>query len=76
MSSTSERSFAPGDPVRIRVHRTGVLPLRPGDTATVRGTGLRDYTHSYIAVTVTLPAGTVHTSFAPDELEHIRKDAL
>lgn len=71
MPSTNETPFTTGDQVRIRVHRSGILPLRPGDTATVRSIGPRDYTRPYVAVTGTLPAGTVHTSFSPDELEHI-----
>lgn len=71
MNTNNTITFKPGDTARIRVHRNGILPLYPGDTATVRSTGLRDYTHLYVAVTVTQPAGTVHTSFAPDDLEHL-----
>jgi hypothetical protein len=68
---TSADTFTPFDTVRILAHRSGILPLRPGDIATVRHTGLRDCTQPYVAITVTLPAGTVYTSFAPEHLEHI-----
>jgi hypothetical protein len=63
--------FTVGDIVRIRVHHSGILALTPGDTATVTHTGLRNFTEPYVAVTVNLAAGTVHTSFAPEHLEHI-----
>lgn len=63
--------FKAGDIARIRWHRSGILPLTPGDTATVTHTGLRNFTEPYVAVTVKLPAGTVHTSFAPKHLRHI-----
>ena len=63
--------FKPGDIARISVHRNGILPLTPGDTATVTHTGLRNFTEPYVAVTVKLPAGTVYTSFPPEHLEHI-----
>lgn len=63
--------YTHGDIARILVHRNGILPLRPGDLATVRSTGLRNHTHPYVAVTVELPAGTLHTSFAPHHLEHL-----
>jgi hypothetical protein len=57
-----------GSTVRILVHRSGILAIRRGDLATVRYTGLRNGTDPYVAVTVALPAGTVHTSFSPDQL--------
>lgn len=63
--------FKPGDIARILVHRSGILPLNPGDTATVTSIGLRNFTEPYVAVTVKLAAGTVHTSFPPEQLEHI-----
>jgi hypothetical protein len=53
------------------VQRSGIIALTPGDIATVTSVGLRDFTEPYVAVTVKLRAGTVYTSFAPDELEHI-----
>ena len=77
MNNTTEHDdqhaiqFAAGDTARIRVHRSGVLPLTPGDIATVRRTGTRNGTQPYVAVTVTLPTGTVHTSFAPEHLDRI-----
>jgi len=63
--------FKPGDIARILGHRAGILPLNPGDTATVTSIGLRNFTEPYVAVTVKLAAGTVHTSFPPEHLEHI-----
>jgi hypothetical protein len=75
MNISQDRPFNPpfkaGDVVRIRVHRSGILPLTPGDTATVTHTGLREFTEPYVAVTVKVAAGTVHTSFAPEHLEHL-----
>jgi hypothetical protein len=64
-------TYTRGATVRIRVHRSGILALQPGDLATVRGTGLRNGTDPYVAVTVTHPSGAVHTSFTPDQLEHL-----
>jgi hypothetical protein len=64
-------THTPGSTVRILVHRSAILAIRHGDLATVRHTGLRNGTEPYVAVTVTLPAGTIHTSFAPDDLAHL-----
>lgn len=61
--------FAPGDTVHILVYRSGVIPLSPGDKATVTATGLRNGTEPYVDVTVKLRWGTVYTSFPPSELE-------
>jgi hypothetical protein len=60
--------YAPGSTVRILIHRSGILPIHRGDLATVRYTGLRNGTDPYVAVTVVLPAGTVHTSFTPEQI--------
>lgn len=60
--------YVPGSTVAILVHRSGILPIQRGDLATVRHTGLRNGTDPYIAVTVVLPAGTVHTSFTPEQI--------
>ena len=66
MNTTSYRT---GDHVRCLVHREGILPISPGDTGTITATGIRNYTVPYISVTLHVAGGTVHTSFATDELE-------
>jgi hypothetical protein len=65
--------FTPGDTTRIRVSRSGILPIAPGDIATVTHVGIRNFTEPYVAVTVTLPTGTVYTSFGPEDLEHLEE---
>ena len=69
MAATPPRSFTAGDRVRSRVHRSGILPISPGDTGIVRATGLCNYTEPYVSVTLHVAGGTVHTSFSPDEIE-------
>jgi hypothetical protein len=69
MTATTPPTFTPGDRIRSRVHRYGVLNISPGDTGTVRSTGLRDYTEPYVSVTMHVRGGVVHTSFAPDDIE-------
>jgi hypothetical protein len=69
MTATPPHTFTPGDRIRSRVHRYGVLHISPGDTGTVRSTGLRDYTEPYVSVTMHVRGGVVHTSFAPDDIE-------
>jgi len=64
--------FKTGDRVRSRVHRTGILPISPGDTGTVKSTGLRNHNEPYVSVALTLPGGVIHTSFAPDEIEPVQ----
>ena len=69
MTSTPPPTFKPGDRIRSRVHRGGILPISPGDTGTVRATGLRNHTEPYVSVVLSLPGGVVQTSFAPDDIE-------
>lgn len=69
MTATTPTTFTPGDRIRSRVHRAGILPISPGDTGIVRSTGLRNHTEPYVSVVLRLPGGVVHTSFAPDDLE-------
>jgi hypothetical protein len=56
MTATPPARFTAGDRVRSRVHRAGILPISPGDTGTVRSTGLRDFTEPYVSVVLTLRA--------------------
>ena len=69
MTATPPHTFKAGDRIRSRGHRYGVLHISPGDTGTVRSTGLRDYTEPYVSVTMHVRGGVVHTSFAPDDIE-------
>jgi hypothetical protein len=69
MTATPPHTLKAGDRIRSRVHRYGALPISPGDTGTVRSTGLRDYTEPYVSVTMHVRGGVVHTSFAPDDIE-------
>jgi len=62
-------TYQPGLRVRSRIHRPGILPISPGDTGTVTATGQRNYTQTYIAVTLQLAGGAVHTSVTPDEID-------
>lgn len=70
MTATPPTTFKAGDRIRSRVHRAGILPISPGDTGTVRSTGLRNHTEPYVSVTMHLRGGAVHTSFTPDDIEH------
>ncbi|BBX82204.1 hypothetical protein [Mycolicibacterium aubagnense] len=63
--------FSTGSKVRILVHRSGVVPVNPGDVATVRSVGLNDLQQVSVSVTAVLASGTVHTEFAPEELERV-----
>ena len=69
MTPTPPATFKPGDRIRSRVHRGGILPISPGDTGTVRSTGLCNHTEPYVSVTMHVSAGVVHTSFSPDDIE-------
>jgi hypothetical protein len=69
MTATPPATFKPGDRICSRVHRGGILPISPGDTGTVRSTGLRNYTEPYVSVTMHLRGGVVHTSLSPDDIE-------
>jgi hypothetical protein len=69
MTATTPTTFTPGDRIRSRVHRGGILPISPGDTGTVRATGLRNHTEPYVSVTIHVHGGVVHTSFAPEDIE-------
>lgn len=63
--------FPVGSKVRILVHRSGIVPLNPGDVATVRSVGLNDLQQVSVSVTAVVSGGKVHTGFAPEELERI-----
>jgi hypothetical protein len=64
MTTTTYRR---GDRVRSRIHRTGILPISPGDAGTVTGAGIRNYTDPYILVTLQVRGGAVHTTFSPGD---------